>query len=116
MKTMDEHLESDAARLDRLLAEAAPPPAVPAALERRILADFDRQATRWTFARLIRRAADAVWPDAPLWQPATAFALALIAGTGFAAFMPFDVPQQDDASAQVFALDTPADTDVTKGL
>lgn len=105
----------EAARLDRLLA-AAEMPAVPAVLERRILADFDRLSARWTWAKALRRAVDAVWPDAPLWQPATAFGLALVIGAGVAAFAPLDIPQQDDASAAVFALDAPPDTDAGQGL
>ncbi len=115
----------DAARLDRLLAAAAAP-AVPPGLERRILADFDRvrmhadntglQARRWTFANLLRRAADAVWPNAPAWQPACALGLALMIGAGVAAFAPFDIPRQDDASSAVFALDAAPDVDAGQGI
>ena len=105
----------EAARLDRLLA-LAETPAVPAALERRILADFDRVTARWTFAKFMRVALASVWPDAPLWQPAAAFGLALLIGTGVAAFAPLDVPQQDDASANVFALDAPPDVDAGQGI
>lgn len=105
----------DAAWLDRLLAAAPPPPAVPAALERRILADFDRSRRR-PFADFLRRAADAVWPGAPAWQPAFAFSLALLLGLGVAAFAPFDIPAQDDASATVFALDAPPDGDAGQGI
>jgi hypothetical protein len=101
-------------RLDRLLRQA-PVPAVTAVLERRILADFDRhQARRRIFARLLRRAADTVWPDAPMWQPACAFALALLIGAGVAAFAPFDIPQQDDTAA--FALDASPDIDAGQGI
>jgi hypothetical protein len=115
--TDDTIIESaqDAAQLDRLLARAAPPPAVPPALERRILADFDAvQARRWTFANLARRAADAIWPGAPAWRPACAFGLALLIGTSVAVFAPFDVPQQDDASA--IALDASPDIDAGQGF
>ena len=113
----DSNIETaeDAARLDRLLA-LAPTPAVPAALERRIMADYDRISARWTFAKFIRSAAASVWPDAPLWQPAAAFGLALLIGTGVAAFAPLDVPQQDDASANVFALDSAPDVDAGQGI
>ena len=103
----------DAARLDRLLA-AAPVPAVSPALERRILAAFDRR--HWSFARFLRRVADAIWPDAPAWQPACALALALMLGTGVAAFAPFDLPQQDDAGGSVFALDGSPDIDAGQGI
>jgi hypothetical protein len=114
MNTDSESAE-EAARFDRLLA-AAPAPAVPAALERRILADFDRIASRWTFAKALRRAAEAVWPGAPAWQPAFAFAAALLIGTGVAGFAPFDIPQQDDAGAAVFALDVSPDGDAGQGI
>ena len=67
-------------------------------------------------ANLLRRAADAVWPDAPAWQPACAFALAFLIGTGVAAFAPFDIPQADDAGAAVFAFDMAPDADAGQGL
>ena len=105
----------DAARLDSLLAAAAVP-VVPPALQRRILADFDKVQSRWTFASALRRTADAIWPGAPVWQPACAFALAFVIGTGVAAFAPFDIPQQDDASAGVFALDAAPDIDAGQGI
>ena len=105
----------DAARLNRLL-DAAPTVAVPPALERRILADFDRLAARPSFAKIARRIADAVWPDAPLWHPAAAFGAALFIGLGVAAFAPFDIPQQDDASANVFALDASPDVDAGQDI
>ena len=133
----------DAAQLDRLLALVASAPTVSPALERRILADFDAvrmhanndavrmhanndavrmqannnvQARRWTFARLLRHAADAVWPGAPVWQPACAFALALIVGVGVAAFAPLDIPQGDDASTAAFTFDLSPDGDASQGL
>jgi hypothetical protein len=120
----DDTIESaqDADRLDRLL-NAVAAPAVPAALERRIMADFDRvqrhaeadrMAARWTFARALRRLADAVWPGAPVWQPACAFALALLIGTGVAAFAPLDLPQQDDGGT--LALGGPPDIDIGQGI
>ena len=118
MEQMDDsNIETaeDAAMLDRLLAHAATP-AVPAGLERRIMADYYRISARWTFGKILRRAASSVWPDAPLWQPAAAFGLALLIGTGVAAFAPLDVPQQDDASANVFALDAAPDIDAGQGI
>ena len=107
--------EIDDATLDRLLDKAGRPVAS-SALERRILADFDRVASRWNFAKVLRRAADAVWPGAPAWQPACAFALALLIGSGVAAFAPFDIPQQDDASTSVFALYASPDGDAGQGI
>ena len=105
-----ERMEDDSADLDRLLA-LAEVPAVPAALERRILADFDRIAARSTLAKALRRTADAVWPGAPLWQPACAFALSLTIGLGVAAFAPLDVVPSDDPGASTFAFDNAPDFD-----
>ena len=107
--------EIDDAALDRLLDKAARPVATPA-LERRILADFDQVQSRWSFAKFARRFGDAVWPGGAVWQPATAFALALLIGLGVATFAPFDIAQQDDASANVFALDSSPDTDAGQGI
>lgn len=81
--------------LDRLLDHAATP-RVLARLERRILADFDRLAARPSFARVIRRLADTVWPDAPVWQPACALVLALLIGAGAAILAPVEAAQADD--------------------
>lgn len=103
----------DDAGLDRLLAAAAAP-AVPPALEQRILADFDRVQARWSAARLLRRVADAVWPDAPVWQPAGALALALLLGIGIAAVVPLDFARPDD-NAGIFAFDGAPDLDAGQG-
>jgi len=107
--------ELDDAVLDRLL-DKAEPPAATAALERRILADFDRVQSRWSVAKLVRDFSDAVWPGAPVWQPVGAFAVALVIGLGVAAFAPFDIAQQDDASANVFALDGSPDVDAGQDI
>lgn len=96
--------QEEAAHLDRLLAQVVAP-AVPPGLERRILADFDTVQARWSFSKAVRRAADAVWPGAPVWQPAAAFALALFVGFGAAAFAPVDVAPDDSA----FTLDQAPD-------
>lgn len=107
--------EIDDATLDRLLDKGERPVAS-AALERRILADFHRARSRWSFAKFARGIADAVWPGGPVWQPATAFALALLIGLGVATFAPFDIAQQDDATAGVFALDGSPDVDAGQGI
>ena len=112
----DDNIEDDAAELDRLLAAAHAPPPVPDALARRILADFDAVQLRWSLAGIVRRAADAVWPGGPVWQPAFAFALSLLIGIGVAAFAPFDIARQDDAGSKVFALDTSPDIDAGQGI
>src|SRR5262245_47676311 len=106
--------EIDDATLDRLLATVAAP-AVPAALEQRILAGFDRAQARWSLAKLFRGAADAVWPGAPVWQPAGAFALALLIGVGVAAFAPLELGGGDE-NAGVFAFDGAPDADLGQGI
>ena len=110
---MNVNPELDDAGLDRVLAMAAPLPAMPPALARRILAQFDRVQAR---GRWLRRLVDAVWPDGPVWQPVGAFAVALLIGLGVAAFAPFDLPQQDDGTAAVFALDGAPDIDAGHGI
>src|SRR3569832_1223995 len=107
--------EIDDAALDRLL-DKVPAPAASPALERRILADFHRVQSRWTFATAARRFGDAVWPGGPIWQPAGAFAVALLIGLSIATFAPFDIAQLDDASTNVFALDGSPDGDAGQGI
>ncbi len=111
-----EHDDNIGDELDRLLAAAPAAPPVPPELARRILADFDSVQRRWSFGRLVRRAADAVWPGAPVWQPACAFTLSLLIGLGVAAFAPFDISRQDDSGSKVFALDGPPDIDAGQGI
>ncbi len=95
---------NDDEEFERLLRQAEPPQ-VPAALRRRILADFDRIATRPGLTRLLRLAADAIWPDAPLWQPAGALALALVVGIGVAALAPLEGADGTDGASNLFAAD-----------
>ena len=102
-------MEDNADDLDRLFA-VVPAPSVPRALELRILADFDRVAARWSFAKVL----DLVWPGAPVWQPACAFALSLMIWLGVAAFAPLG-PAQDE-TASVFGVDQPFDLDGTQGV
>lgn len=76
---------------DRLLKNL-PSTAVPAALEARILADFDRIAMHrrrpgW-LKRLLDRFGERLWPGAPAWQPASILALSLAAGLVVGTFVP----------------------------
>ena len=75
----------EARRLDVRLGDARALQ-VPDALTNRLLADFGRASRRWTARRFVTSLADAVWPGAPVWQPAVAFGLALAIGVGIAAF------------------------------
>ena len=99
---------ADAVRLDQALSAARDVP-VAGPLHARVMADFDRAARRWSLRRFAGALADAVWPGAPLWQPACAFGLALVIGVGLAALAPLDPGRSDDNSAAVFALDTVPD-------
>lgn len=75
------------AQFTQEIFRALPTSAVPAALEARILADFDRVAVRrrsgW-FGQIGER----LWPGAPAWQPASALALSLVIGLVAGGFMP----------------------------
>ncbi len=74
------------AQFTQEIFRALPTTAVPAGLEARILADFDRVAVRrsgW-FGRLGAQ----LWPGAPAWQPASALALSLVIGLVAGGFMP----------------------------
>lgn len=75
---------------------------VPAGLERRILADFDRLALspRWT-----DRLREAVWPGAPLWRPAGALAFALAVGVVVGSYVPLEDTAEQTTAAASIALD-----------
>jgi anti-sigma factor RsiW len=95
---------AQARELDAKLGEASAVP-VPAALTNRLLADFEQTSRRRTLRSFAVSLADAVWPGAPLWQPAAAFGLALAIGIGVAMLAPLDLRPTDDVSG-AFALDT----------
>ncbi|MGZ6021328.1 MAG: hypothetical protein ACXWLQ_01860 [Rhizomicrobium sp.] len=104
-----------ARRLDQSMATAVTAPVYPA-LAAKLLADFDRVSQRPSLRQVVSAVAQIVWPGAPVWQPATAFGLALAIGIGIAALAPFDTPQADDMSGGVFALDGTPDTDGGQGI
>jgi hypothetical protein len=104
-----------AGELDTVLRDADVVP-VPDALSRRLLDDFERTSRRWSARKSLRALADAVWPGAPLWQPAIAFGLALALGVGVAALVPLDLRPNDDASGGTFALDAPLDSDAGQDI
>jgi hypothetical protein len=91
----------DAAWTDRVLREL---PSVPstAALESRVLADFDATASRRQRSWLARFA-DAVWPGAPVWQPAAALGLSLAVGIAVGVVYPLEDMLADNAEPQTVA-------------
>jgi hypothetical protein len=85
--------QGDALFAARVLA-GLPSDPVPGTLEARVLADFDavaakrRASLRALALRPARRLRDAVWPDAPAWQPASVFALSLLIGLAAGTLVP----------------------------
>ena len=85
-------------------------------LERRLLDDFDRAQRRWSLRTFVDRAAQAIWPGAPVWQPACAIGLAFAAGLCIAVFAPVDIRQQDEGSGGAYALDSAPEMDAGHGF
>lgn len=110
-----QRLLTEARELDRALASVTSP-SVPAALEHRLLADFDRAQQRWSLRKTITAVAQSVWPGAPLWQPAAVFAVALTFGIAVAILAPLDLRPSEDSSASIFALDAAPDSDVGQDI
>ncbi|MBV9991810.1 MAG: hypothetical protein JOZ72_11000 [Alphaproteobacteria bacterium] len=99
-------MDDDAMWAEALLKDLPGVPA-PAALERRILADFDRVAARrrgW-FASL----SGMVWPGAPAWQPAAVLAAALVVGIVAGSAVPLEDTTEQAAT---IALDAPPSFDL----
>jgi hypothetical protein len=83
---MNENERSDDVEFAHEILKSLPTVAVSAALQARILADFDRVAARhqsW-FGRI----GDRLWPGAPAWQPASVLALSLVVGLMAGVFVP----------------------------
>ena len=91
-------MEQDEMWASALLKDLPSVPVTPG-LQARILADFDRGAARrgWT-----SRLAEAVWPGAPLWRPATALAAALALGVLAGSTLPLEETAEQSA---IIALD-----------
>lgn len=109
---------------DQLLKSLATTP-VPAGLESRILADFDRLAAEGRFsggpaARLkhfAQRWADRLWPGAPVWQPASVLALSLAVGLMAGAFVPsLSSSRSTTTSESTLLADTSSVMDYYKDL
>lgn len=109
----------DKAFADAVL-KALPTAAVPAALQARILADFDRVAARRRLGlRTIRVIGwvERLWPGVPAWQPASVLALSLVLGLTAGAFVPSQAFARQTSDQLVAIADIAApDTDVDKDL
>ncbi len=101
--------EQDAMWVERTL-EILPSVPVPAALERRILGDFDRVAARRGagLAGVFDALRDAVWPGAPVWRPAAILAAALVVGVTVGVVVPLEdeMAEGSEQTASI-TLDTP---------
>ena len=119
MQTQEEQNAADAAFAARALDLLADEP-VPAALETRILNDFDRLAAAPSLAarlaQAIRRASETIWPGAPLWQPACVLALSLILGLAAGMLVPSSALVHDNSDVmQTASLDAPPQLDLSGG-
>jgi hypothetical protein len=94
----------------RRMPREVPSPAFQAAL----LAAYDawnakRAEGPWAqLSASLRQFADAIWPGAPLWAPASAFAFALLVGAGLGATLPTMMEDQPG-----FSLEQPASFDLS---
>ena len=98
----------DTAFADAILKNL-PAGAVPAALEARIMADFDRLAARRRpspLQALVARWSETLWPGAPVWQPASVLALSLIIGLAAGSFVPTVSTVSPVSDQLISALDT----------
>lgn len=104
----DEHTRIDDAAFAADALAALPAIQPSAALQARLLADFERATAPRT--PLLRRLLDALWPGMPAWQPAAAVALSLIVGLTAGALMPTAgvVDTGDQSEAQVADSVSPA--------
>ena len=116
---VDKQRMDDAAFADAIL-RSLPGTAVPAGLQVRILADFDRVAARRTSGlahRLAERWGELLWPGAPVWQPVSVLALSLAVGLTAGALVPALTVSSVSSDQVVAALDTTTtDADLDKDL
>jgi len=116
-KEISNDAEADTVFAARILA-ALPAEVPSAALEARILADFDaisakRARSPWVrAARTARRLGDAIWPGVPAWQPVSVLTLSLLIGLAAGTFVPAWTISSD-ASSQTLTLDAPPALDTS---
>ncbi len=102
------------------LLRRLPTTPVSAALEARILSDFDHivgKNTPGALIRLMRRWRDALWPGAPVWQPASLLALSLVIGLMAGTLVPTSTLSASTTSDQsLAAVETTPALDLYKDL
>jgi hypothetical protein len=109
-----------ASELDRILNRLSTEE-IPAGLRARILAAYDEAVTRRASGRFgsipaaLGRFRDAIWPGAPLWQPASAFALSLAIGLAMGLLVPSAVSAHDADPSATLLVVTPAVFDLGHG-
>jgi hypothetical protein len=118
-RTASAQAQGDAAFAARVLT-GLPDVPVPGTLEARILADFDavaakRKASLWAWAlHPARSLRDAVWPNAPAWQPASVFALSLLIGLAAGTLVPASaLTSVNSAQDETAAADTVPDLNLS---
>jgi hypothetical protein len=113
---MSENERMDDARFAQQILKLLPGAAVPAALEARILGDFDRVAVRpGKVTAMLARIGERLWPGVPVWQPASVLAVSLVMGLTAGALLPSPgtaAPASD--LVVVAALDNPPDIDLDR--
>ncbi len=105
LETSDEavRLCDEAADLDRMLDEA--PSVEPSAeLRQRVLEGVPQPAVPWT--RRLADVVDALWPFGPVWQPATALAVAAILGVSVGLVAPGSGSETEATVVAEVALET----------
>ena len=116
---LDEALSSELAaqaELDAALA-ALPAARVPDALRRKLIADFEKWAHKRSRSHSRRVAAvladirEAVWPGAPWWKPACAFAVSLVIGLWAGLILP-DRLSRETSDQTVAFFDAPSGIDL----
>lgn len=119
---MGENEQNDDAAYAAEMIRHLPTTPVPAALEARILADFDRisaaagHSLAW---RLAARWRDRLWPDAPVWQPAGLLAASLVIGLLAGAFVPassLSTTTRGTVDQTLSAMDSSSPLDLYKDL
>lgn len=113
--TAAQALATDAWLLDQILTSTGLV-TVPSSLQAKLLADFEQFARRPPVQKVLRAAAEFIWPGAPAWQPAIALGLALAVGIGIAVLAPLDGTLVDDPPNGVFALDGAPNLDAGQGI